>query len=108
MSQGERSCSNFGHCRHVQPCNVDCKHYGYDGKSKPDSISKKAIKVEKEMLLKHNNKSIVLNPEITKELCSLVNKFTGKYDGDVRRARRKAKRLVFAKYFKGKKDYETA
>lgn len=46
MSWGERSCSQekaprneAGGCRIAEPytCNVDCKYYTWDGKTRPDS-----------------------------------------------------------------------
>lgn len=46
MSAGERSCKHYGdyEIHKDMPldyiCNVDCEKYEWDGKTKPDSVSK--------------------------------------------------------------------
>ena len=40
MSWGERSCTQFGSCKHgptMSSCNVNCQFYVWNGKTKPDS-----------------------------------------------------------------------
>lgn len=40
MSWGERSCTQFGSCKHkptMSSCNVDCQFYVWDEKTTPDS-----------------------------------------------------------------------
>lgn len=48
MSWGERSCIKPCRCPErcvIATCNVDCLDYRWDGKTKPDSISIKDVKI---------------------------------------------------------------
>ncbi len=48
MSWGERSCKHCGNCPipsecSYETCRVDCRKYEWDGKTEPDSVSKKDL-----------------------------------------------------------------